>query len=66
MGTSEKTIKILTVAVFASIAAYVGYRAYKKRYPFESFVTKSAPLNEICDSEKHSPTSNCNFDSKLF
>ena len=45
MGTSDKAFKILTVAAIASVAAYLGYRAYKKRYPFEESITKVAPTN---------------------
>lgn len=45
MGTSDKAFKILTVAAIASVAAYLGYRAYKKRYPFEDSTTKVAPVD---------------------
>ena len=45
MGTSDKALKIFTIAVFASVAAYAGYRVYKKRYPFEDSKTKSPPPN---------------------
>lgn len=45
MGTPDKAFKILTVAAIASVAAYLGYRAYKKRYPFEDSTTKVAPVD---------------------
>jgi len=45
MGTSDKAFKIVTVAAIASVAAYLGYRAYKKRYPFEDSTTKVAPVD---------------------
>lgn len=47
MGASDKAFKILTVAAIASVAAYLGYRAYKKRYPFEDSTTKVAPVDSI-------------------
>lgn len=52
MGTSDKAFKILTVAAIASVAAYLGYRAYKKRYPFEESTTKVAPIDSnVTESE---------------
>lgn len=54
MGSSDKAFKILTVAAIASVAAYLGYRAYKKRYPFEDYITKVAPSDSnSAEAEVH-------------
>jgi hypothetical protein len=37
---SDKAIKIAVVATVAAVAAYVGFRAYKKQYPFEELMLK--------------------------
>lgn len=58
MGSSDKALKFITVAAFASIAAYLGYRAYKKRYPFEDSRTKAAPINSTSTEQEKNPTSN--------
>lgn len=58
MGNSDKAFKIITVAAFASIATYLGYRAYKKRYPFEDSRTKIAPINQIIVEHEINSTSN--------
>lgn len=34
-NSTDKAIKVVTVAIVASAAAYLGYCAYKKRYPFD-------------------------------
>ena len=47
MGSSDKALKVFTIAIFASVAAYAGYRIYKKRYPFEESKTKSPPANQF-------------------
>ena len=52
MGTSDKAFKILTVAAIASLAAYLGYRVYKKRYPFEDSSTKIPPVDS-CATESN-------------
>lgn len=52
MGSSDKAIKIAAIAVLASAAAYLGYRAYKKKYPFEIDDSKSEPV-EIPNETKN-------------
>lgn len=61
MGNSDKALKIITVAAFASIAAYLGYRAYKKRYPFEDSTTKIAPINPATAENEINSTSSHNI-----
>ena len=61
MGNSDKAFKIITVAAFASIAAYLGYRVYNKRYPFEDSRTKTAPINSAIAEHEINSTSSQNF-----
>lgn len=62
MGTSDKAIRIVAVAAIASVAVYLGYRAYKKRYPFEDSITKTAPVN-LVSSENESSSSGNNLNT---
>jgi hypothetical protein len=62
MGNSDKALKIITIAAFASFGAYLGYRAYKKKYPFEDSTTKNPPINSTITENEINSISNHNFD----
>lgn len=55
MGTSDKALRIVTIAAIASVAAYLGYRAYKKRYPFEESIAKVAPVRPVTSEKESNP-----------
>lgn len=58
MGSSDKAFKIIAVATIASVAAYLGYRAYKKRYPFEDSISKAAPTEIKSTENENAPIGN--------
>jgi uncharacterized membrane protein YebE (DUF533 family) len=62
MGNSDKALKIITIAAFASFGAYLGYRAYKKKYPFEDSTTKIPPINSTITENGINSISSHNFD----
>ena len=52
MGSSDKAVKIAIFTVLASAAAYLGYRAYKKRYPFEITGSDSETVDTPTEADK--------------
>ena len=66
MGSSDKAVKIAIIAVVASATAYLGYRAYKKRYPFECVDSKSEAAEAPNETGKSTTTGKLQPDYLIF